>query len=894
MRHTSLFHTQFRPVLLLLALATLALLATLPAPPRAHAATFTVTRTADTNDGSCDAGDCSLREAIAAANLNPGPDTATLPAGAYTLTIAGSAEDANATGDLDVTGILTINGLNKATTIIDGGGGGALDDRILHVLAGATVTVNDVTVRGGNLVDVDGGGLLNEGTLTLNRVSVRDNVVSGDADGGGFYTEGTLTITDGMVMGNTSEEDGGGGAVDEDTTTTTITNSTISGNMAGEDGVGLLIEEAMTTITGSTISGNHAVGDTDGGGWISISEATPAPVIMIMTSMILNNTTGDDGGGIHVADEFPGDTVTITGSTISNNRAPAAGADGGGGVNNGTLVLTNSTISGNMTEDDGGGFFNFSGTSTLTHVTIFGNTAGPTTGGGIFAFGGTVTVDNTIVAGNTNGDCASGGGMVISADHNLGGDGSCPFTMASDVINTAPLLGALGPNGGFSQTHALLPGSLAINAGDSALTVDQRGAPRPGTADNDIGAYERNHVDLAISKSDGQTKVLPGQALGYAIVVSNAGPDPVIDAVVTDTFLAPLIAGCWTCVTGGGGGGVCDVPGPMAGNIATTVDLPVGGSVIFSATATATVATPAAGLAPNTATVAVADPAITTDLDPSNNSATDVDSIPAPVAVLPGGGADDDDVVPTPAPACALGGFTQGTTGPEGGTVTGGNGCVTVEGGPDLDIDIATRAARSDQPPTPGSILVGVVIVQITASDVGSGKPVTTFDPPLTICVTIEDGAATGSDPELMYWTGSEWAPGANPTFDAATGEACAEFDHLTDFAVLGTLPIEEEEEEPVVKEEPEEPSPSATLALVAGGQFVQWTFGATSASVVFPDLKIAWLFNTDTGEAGGGASTQAWTSFIPQLGITDFVLGGGAVLWLVAFADIELPITAS
>ena len=96
------------------------------------------------------------------------------------------------------------------------------------------------------------------------------------------------------------------------------------------------------------------------------------------------------------------------------------------------------------------------------------------------------------------------------------------------------------------------------------------------------------------------------------------------------------------------------------------------------------------------------------------------------------------------------------------------------------------------------------------------------------------------------------------------------------------------------MKEEPEEPSPSATLALVAGGQFVQWTFGATSASVVFPDLKIAWLFNTDTGEAGGGASTQAWTSFIPQLGITDFVLGGGAVLWLVAFADIELPITAS
>ena len=66
-----------------------------------YAATFMVTKTADTNDGACNA-DCSLREAITAANATPGADTITVPAGTYQLTLAnagGTNEDANATGD---------------------------------------------------------------------------------------------------------------------------------------------------------------------------------------------------------------------------------------------------------------------------------------------------------------------------------------------------------------------------------------------------------------------------------------------------------------------------------------------------------------------------------------------------------------------------------------------------------------------------------------------------------------------------------------------------------------------------------------------------------------------------------------------------------------------------
>src|SRR5439155_2998816 len=94
----------------------------------AAAATFTVTKTADTNDGNCDT-DCSLREAIIAANASPGMDTIIIPPGTYLLSIPGMEEDAAATGDLDITDGLILTGAGAASTIIDGGG----VDRVFHV-----------------------------------------------------------------------------------------------------------------------------------------------------------------------------------------------------------------------------------------------------------------------------------------------------------------------------------------------------------------------------------------------------------------------------------------------------------------------------------------------------------------------------------------------------------------------------------------------------------------------------------------------------------------------------------------------------------------------------------------------------------------------------------------
>ena len=139
-----------RPPTSLIALSLLALAG------GARGVTFRVTSFADEvdaapGDGACVtlSGDCSLRAAIQEANALPGPDDVTLPAGTYTLTLAGGAEDAAVTGDLDITDSIAIAGAGPATTTVTGGAG--FDDRIVDIRAppAAQVTISGLTVSGG-------------------------------------------------------------------------------------------------------------------------------------------------------------------------------------------------------------------------------------------------------------------------------------------------------------------------------------------------------------------------------------------------------------------------------------------------------------------------------------------------------------------------------------------------------------------------------------------------------------------------------------------------------------------------------------------------------------------------------------------------------------------------
>jgi hypothetical protein len=160
-----------------------------------------------------------------------------------------------------------------------------------------------------------------------------------------------------------------------------------------------------------------------------------------------------------------GVTVTIRGLTIRYGLVrDSSYGYGGGRLNEGTLTLTNCTVSSNAAHYSSGGGLDNRGTLTLTNSTVSGNSADD--GGGFFnsgRFNSQTRFTNSIIANHVSGgDCAnSSGGTITSAGDNLDSDGSCNLTAPTDRPGVDPLLGPLQKNGGPTFTHALLPGSSA-------------------------------------------------------------------------------------------------------------------------------------------------------------------------------------------------------------------------------------------------------------------------------------------------------------------------------------------------------------------------------------------------------------------------------------------------
>jgi hypothetical protein len=211
--------------------------------------------------------------------------------------------------------------------------------------------------------------------------------------------------------------------------------------------------------------------------------------LTLTNSMVSGNTSNNSGGGIH--NDFA--PVTLTNSTVSGNTTNGSG---GGIHNSGTLTLTNSTVSGNTSNSAAGGGIYNTRTLTLTNSTVSGNTSN-NWGGGIYN-GSTMTLTNILID-----DGCFDGGTITSGGGNIESPGdTCGFDQATDQVNVTGgqlVLGPLQDNGGPTMTHALLPGSVAIDwipeamcldAVGDPLTTDQRGEPRPGGAMCDVGAFE--------------------------------------------------------------------------------------------------------------------------------------------------------------------------------------------------------------------------------------------------------------------------------------------------------------------------------------------------------------------------------------------------------------------
>ncbi|AHY45609.1 CSLREA domain [Rubrobacter radiotolerans] len=287
------------------------LLALLAFAAPARAATFTVNSAEDapdTNpgDGACATvgGDCTLRAAVQETNALAGADAVNVPAGDYALTVrnadvdpisapGGAPENASATGDLDVTGELTLSGAGADATTVDAA---QVLDRVLDVRPGARATVSGLTLTGGNggtsaTLPVPplgsaqrGGGVQNGGTLALDLARVSAN----NADfGGGVSNSGSLTVRRSTVEGNRAFFGG------------------------GVDSFGTLAVER------SAILGNEAVRGEDAGG-VGGGVRSANAFARLTNTTVAENTAGERGGGVaNVSGE-----IEATNLTVNDNEAP--------------------------------------------------------------------------------------------------------------------------------------------------------------------------------------------------------------------------------------------------------------------------------------------------------------------------------------------------------------------------------------------------------------------------------------------------------------------------------------------------------------------------------------------------------------------------------------------
>ncbi len=441
--------------------------------PAAPNTSIVVTTLADDNTSN---GNCTFREAITAANTNTAKDacpTGTAGLDSITFSAIGTIVLSSTLGDLpNINQDLNITGPGAASLTISGNH--ALS--VLVVNTGVKVNLSSVTIANGYNSLGDGGAIGNNGSLTIT-----NSIFSGNSaaySGGAILNYGALTLLNSTFSGNSAGSTGignnGGAIYNRSTGSFTITNSIFSTNTLGSaySSGGSISNQGILKITNSTFTGNSSVDN------------------------------GDSGGGI-----YNEGSLAITNSTISDNRSET-----GAGIfinSGGVLTLTNSTISGNRANKAAGGLYNASGTATLNNVTIADDTAdydqnGSGNGGGVFNTG-TVNVMNTLIGTNIDntGSAPDCYGTLTSRDYNLIGNSTfCTITGTLNhlISNTNPLIGPLGNYGGATQTHALLSGSPAIDAGNPAasdgtgnhcMPTDQRGIARPSVARCDIGAFER-------------------------------------------------------------------------------------------------------------------------------------------------------------------------------------------------------------------------------------------------------------------------------------------------------------------------------------------------------------------------------------------------------------------
>jgi len=445
-------------------------------------------------DGVCAtvAGGCSLRAAIDETNAWHGTDEITVASGIDpVLSIPGADEDANATGDLDIT-----------DTVIIHGNGRSLDaahlDRAIDIVDGVRSEVHDLEIHGGS-TSGDGGGVRSQPAGGINPATrlvglyVHDNVAT---RGGGIAVPGSSAIASSDITDNDASVGGGGGVMSSGTLT--IDTTTIARNTGGRGG-GVLLPTSSGSIrvTLSQITDNHATKGEGGGVSVGIGEGLipTSGTFVADRSEISGNTVsggaiGQYGGGVFQN----GGSVSLLQSTVAtNSTGTSVTVSHGGGVAvlTGTTEIDSSTVSSNSSGADAGGVWISQSvgvsTVTITRSTIAANTAPQSS-----AIEGTATVAATAIAGIGAPACH---GAITSGGFSMANDASCGLPVGTVDLG----LGLLGANGGTTRTHLPSVGSPLVDVippgtplyCDDTVLADQRGIARLIGEGCDIGSVER-------------------------------------------------------------------------------------------------------------------------------------------------------------------------------------------------------------------------------------------------------------------------------------------------------------------------------------------------------------------------------------------------------------------
>ena len=381
----------------------------------------------------------------------------------------------------DGTITLTQTITNTSDTVLDGSGhqitiSGSNTCRVFFVNSNVNLTLINLTIANGLSTNGYGGGIYNEGTVNATNITFDGNQVlgasssswpsaaGGSAVGGAVANYGVMNLINCKLTNNSAVGGAGGPYVDP-------------GCPGGTGSGGGVWNAGLLTSSGCTFAGNSAAGGTGGDGESGFTGGLPP------SWWAGPGGAGGDGLGAAL---FNCGVAHLVNCTLALNTC-AGGAGGMGGPGNGMPGEPGYGPPGPSGSSGSGidAIYDTSGQCYLTNCTVAFNSCG-----GIRTSGAAMV--NTLLVDNLpGGNCL---GTITDLGHNLSSDTTCAFTNAGSLNNTYALVGPLTNNGGPTATIALLPGSRAIDAGDTAAAppTDQRGVPRPFGTAADIGAYEYN------------------------------------------------------------------------------------------------------------------------------------------------------------------------------------------------------------------------------------------------------------------------------------------------------------------------------------------------------------------------------------------------------------------